>query len=532
MTSLTNIPRLISAYYTERPEPGNLTQAVGFGTSGHRGSAFKGSFNEVHILAIAQAIADYRRENGINGPLFIGMDTHALSEPALRTCVEVFAANGAEARLQDGFEYTPTPVVSHAILCWNAGGNALADGIIITPSHNPPEDGGIKYNPPSGGPSGPDITALIQLRANKLIERGLRGVKRMNFKKAVSAPTTRFIDYLGPYVEDLQNVLNMQSIASSGIKIGADPLGGSGINFWEPIAERYLLDIEVVNKKVDHTFSFMPPDHDGKIRMDCSSSYAMRNLVALRDKYDIAFGNDPDYDRHGIVTKDGLMSPNNYLAVAVEYLFTNREGWPGSAKVGKTLVSSCLIDKTAAGIGRGVYESPVGFKWFVEGLLNGTLGFGGEESTGASFLRKDGSVWTTDKDGLILSLLAAEIMAVTGDSPSERYRKLTARHGPSFYSRTDAPATPQQKARLKKLSPDGVSAVALAGEKITAKLTAAPGNGAPIDGLKVTTENGWFAARPSGTEEIYKIYAESLKSEEHLKKIEEEARDIVNKALE
>lgn len=529
--NIINIPRLISAYYTEHPDPENKAQAVNFGTSGHRGSSFNDSFNEDHILAISQAVADHRREQDITGPLFIGMDTHALSEPALRTSVEVFAANGVEVRLQSGFDYTPTPVVSHAILSWNSGGAPVADGIVITPSHNPPEDGGFKYNPPRGGPSDQEITGSIQTRANKLLADGLHGVKRMNYKRALDAQTTRFVDYIRPYVDDLKNVLDMSAIAASGIKIGVDPLGGAAINFWEPIAERYLLDIEVVNKKVDPTFSFMPFDHDGKIRMDCSSPFAMSNLIALKDEYDVACGNDPDGDRHGIVTKAGLMPPNAYLAVAIEYLFSGRKNWPIGAMVGKTLVSSGLIDKTAAGIDRRVYEVPVGFKWFVDGLFSGALGFGGEESAGASFLRRDGSVWTTDKDGLIMGLLAAEILAVTGQSPSEHYDKLTERYGTPFYSRKDAAATQRQKQKLKALPPSDITTDTLAGERITAKLTTAPGNGAPIDGLKVTTENGWFAARPSGTEEIYKIYAESLKSEDHLKKIEEEAKSIVDKVI-
>lgn len=527
-----NIPKLISDYYTTRPSPEDAAQTVSFGTSGHRGSSAKCSFNEAHVLAIAQTIADYRKGHGIAGPLFIGIDTHALSEPALRTCVEVFAANGILLRLQAGFGYTPTPAISHAILCWNADRTApIADGIVITPSHNPPDDGGIKYNPPSGGPADADITSAIQTRANKYLENGLSGVKRMDYKKALTEPTTCFTDYIRPYVDDLKNVLDMTSIAASGIKIGVDPMGGSGINFWGPIAERYLIDIDVVNKIIDPTFSFMPPDHDGKIRMDCSSPFAMRNLVDLKDKYEVAFGNDPDYDRHGIVTKDGLMAPNAYLSVAVDYLLTKREGWPPGAMVGKTLVSSSIIDKITVGAGRQVCEVPVGFKWFVSGLLSGTLVFGGEESAGASFLRKDGTVWTTDKDGIIMGLLAAEILAVTGRSPSEHYKKLTERYGNSFYSRKDAKATPEQKTKLRKLSPSDVAADTLAGERIVTKLTAAPGNGAPIDGLKVTAESGWFAARPSGTEEIYKIYAESLKSEEHLAKIEEEARAIVNTAL-
>lgn len=527
-----DIPKLITDYYTERPSPEDAAQAVSFGTSGHRGSPARHSFNEDHILAIAQAIADYRREHQITGPLFLGKDTHALSEPALRTCIEVLAANGAEIRVQAGFGYTPTPAVSHAILCWNAkGGVPAADGIVITPSHNPPEDGGLKYNPPNGGPAGTEITSAIQIRANALLKGGLAGVRRVDYKRALAEPTTRFIDYIGPYAEDLKNVLDMRAIAASGIKIGVDPMGGSGINFWEPIAERYHIDIEVTNTNVDPCFSFMPPDHDGKIRMDCSSPYAMRNLVALKDKYPVAFGNDPDYDRHGIVTKDGLMAPNAYLTVAVEYLLANRPEWPAGGMVGKTLVSSSLIDKVTAGAGRRVCEVPVGFKWFVDGLLSGSLVFGGEESAGASFLRKNGAAWTTDKDGIIMGLLAAEIMAVTGESPSELYKKITGRYGVSFYSRKDAAAAPEQKERLKKLSPADITADFLAGERITAKLTSAPGNGAPIDGLKVVAGTGWFAARPSGTEDIYKIYAESLKSGEHLAQIEEEAKRIVGNAL-
>lgn len=527
-----DITKLVSDYYTELPSPDDPAQNVIFGTSGHRGSAAKRSFNEDHVLAIAQAIADYRKESGINGPLFIGKDSHALSEPALRACVEVLAANGVETRLQEDFGYTPTPVISHAILCWNAKSDApRADGIVITPSHNPPEDGGLKYNPPNGGPSGTDITSVIQARANVLLKNRLAGVKRMDYRRALAEPAIRLIDFVRPYVEDLKNVIDMSAIAASGIRIGIDPLGGSSVDFWEPIASRYLIDIEVVNKRVDPTFSFMPPDHDGKIRMDCSSPYAMRNLVALKDKYDIAFGNDPDSDRHGIVTKRGLMPPNAYLTTAVEYLLTHRSEWPTDAMVGKTLVSSALINKTALAIGRRVYEVPVGFKWFVDGLETGALVFGGEESAGATFLRKDGSVWTTDKDGLTMGLLAAEIMAVTGESPCDLYNRLTEKYGSSFYSRHDAAAAPEQKTRLKSLSPSDITADSLAGERITAKLTAAPGNGAPIDGLKVVTESGWFAARPSGTEDIYKIYAESLKSSEHLAAIEEEARKIVDRAL-
>lgn len=510
----------------------DVSNAVSFGTSGHRGTSLKQSFNEDHILAISQAICEYRTAQGISGPLFIGMDTHALSEPALRASVEVFAANGAEVRLQENFDYTPTPVISQAVLAWNLrAGAPEADGVVITPSHNPPEDGGFKYNPPSGGPANTEITGAIQKRANELLINKLSCVKRVTFTRALAAPNVRFIDYITPYVEGLGEVLDMEAIRASGLKIGADPLGGSGVHFWEPIAERYGLDIEVVNKDVDPTFSFMPPDHDGKIRMDCSSPHAMANLVALKDKYDIAFGNDPDYDRHGIVTSGGLMQPNAYLAVAIEYLFTHRKGWGGGAMVGKTLVSSSIIDKVAASIDKKLYEVPVGFKWFVDGLLSGSLGFGGEESAGASYLRKDGSVWTTDKDGFIMSLLAAEITAVTGKNPAEHYKRLTEKFGRPCYSRRDAPASREEKTRLSGLSPKDVAADTLAGEKITAKLTKAPGNGAPIGGLKVTTENGWFAARPSGTEEIYKIYAESLKNEEHLAAINEEAKAIVSKAI-
>ncbi|MCQ4813007.1 phosphoglucomutase (alpha-D-glucose-1,6-bisphosphate-dependent) [Cloacibacillus evryensis] len=527
-----NIPRLMAAYYTEHPDMADKGQRVSCGTSGHRGSSLKDSFNDDHIAAVAQAICEYRQARRITGPLFMGMDTHALSEAALRTAAEVFAANGVELRLQENFTYTPTPVVSHAILGWNRRpGAPTADGVVITPSHNPPQDGGFKYNPPSGGPAGTDITKLIETRANELIEEKLAGVKRVGFKEAVSRANVRFIDYVAQYTAELGEIIDMEAIAASGLKIGADPLGGSGVFFWEPIAERYGLDIEVVNKSVDPTFSFMPLDHDGKVRMDCSSPWAMAKLVALKDKYDIAFGNDPDYDRHGIVTKDGLMQPNAYLAVAIDYLFTHRPMWREESMAGKTLVSSSMIDRVAAGVGRKVYEVPVGFKWFVDGLLSGALAFGGEESAGASFLRKDGSAWSTDKDGFIMSLLAAEITAVTGRSPSEHYAGMTERFGTPYYSRKDAPASREEKEKLKKLSPADVAAETLAGEKITAKLTAAPGNGAPIDGLKVATENGWFAARPSGTEDIYKIYAESFKSEEHLKKINEEARAIVAKAI-
>jgi len=504
---------------------------VAFGTSGHRGSSFRRSFNEAHILAICQAIADVRGKNKISGPLFIGMDTHALSEPALRTALEVLAANGVEVRAQKDFGFTPTPVISHAILGWNRSGNTKADGIVITPSHNPPEDGGIKYNPPSGGPASPEITKQIETRANELMAEGNRDVKRISLANALSASTTTLIDYVTPYVSDLDNVINMKAIANARIRVGADPMGGSGVAYWEPIADMYGLDLQIVNKYVDPTFSFMSVDWDGKIRMDCSSPYAMAGLLANKDRYAISFGNDTDFDRHGIVTEDGLMNPNAYLAVAANYLMTCRTGWKHEAMIGKTLVSSSIIDRMAAGIDRKVCEVPVGFKWFVEGLMDGSFGFAGEESAGASFLRKDGTVWTTDKDGFVMDLLAVEILAVTDISPSRHYMDMTAKYGKPFYKRVDAPATTEQKAVLKRLSPGNVKASTLAGEPITALMTEAPGNGQPIDGLKVVTENGWFAARPSGTEDVYKIYAESFKNAEHLSRIQEEAVEIVSKAI-
>jgi len=530
---LVNIPRLVSAYYTLHPDPQNPDQAVAFGTSGHRGSSLIGSFNEDHVLAISQAIAEYRKAAGITGPLFMGMDTHALSEPAHNTALEVFAGNGVELMIHAGMRYTPTPVISHAILTYNAAHpGTQADGVVISPSHNPPEDGGFKYNPPNGGPADTDTTKWIQARANEIIRDGLKAVKRLPFEKALKAETTHAIDLIAPYVEDLENVVDMQAIAASGIHIGVDPLGGSGLAYWEPMAERYHLNLEVVNKRIDPTFSFMPLDHDGKIRMDCSSPYAMANLVAMKDKFDIAFGNDVDYDRHGIVTRSmGLMDPNHYLAVAIFYIFQHRTGWLTTTQVGKTLVSSVLIDKVAQKIGRQLYEVPVGFKWFVPGLLAGTLGFGGEESAGASYLRKNGKVWTTDKDGIILDLLAAEILAVTGKDPGEHFQALERELGRTWYSRMDAPSGAREKAILANLSPEMVKATTLAGDPITAKLTTAPGNGAPIGGLKVSTAYGWFAARPSGTEDIYKIYAESLRSAEHLERIQAEAREIVDAAL-
>jgi phosphoglucomutase len=530
---LTNIPRLVSAYYTHKPDPGDPDQRVAFGTSGHRGTSFKTNFNEDHILATSQAICELRREQRITGPLYLGMDTHALSEPALSSAIEVFAANDVHLVVQAGLGYTPTPVISHAILTFNQGKReGLADGVVITPSHNPPEDGGFKYNPPSAGPADTDTTRLIQDRANEIMQNGLQAVKRMPLSRAMQASNVQHYDYVTPYVSDLTNVIDMAAIAAAGLKIGADPLGGSGIGFWDPIAETYGLDIEVVNRSIDPTFSFMTVDKDGKIRMDCSSPYAMASLIDLKEKFDVAFGNDPDYDRHGVVTRSaGLLNPNHYLAVAIWYLFQHRPGWRADAAVGKTLVSSSMIDRVAQHLGRNLSEVPVGFKYFVPGLLDGSYGFGGEESAGASFLRQNGSVWTTDKDGIIMSLLAAEITATTGRDPGEHYHVLEQRFGSPVYERSDAPASTEQKAVLKNLSPEMVTATELAGELITAKLTHAPGNGEPIGGLKVVTENGWFAARPSGTEEIYKIYAESFKGLDHLKQIQVEAQEIVRAAF-
>jgi phosphoglucomutase len=530
---LTNIPRLVSAYYVLKPDPEDPAQRVAFGTSGHRGTSFDRAFNEDHVLAICQAICELRQARRITGPLFIGMDTHALSEPALATAVEVFAGNEANVMIQHGLGYTPTPVISHAILTYNRGkSSGFADGVVITPSHNPPDDGGFKYNPPAAGPADTETTGIIQSRANEILRDGLGDVKRIPYPRARRMDTTHAYDYVTPYVSDLESVVNMQAISAAGLKIGADPMGGSGLGYWDPIAEAYGLDIEVVHPYVDPTFSFMTLDRDGKIRMDCSSPYAMASLIGLKDRFDIAFGNDPDFDRHGIVTKSvGLMNPNHYLAVAIWYLFRNRPGWPPNAAVGKTLVSGAMIDRVTAALDRRLAEVPVGFKWFVDGLLDGTFGFGGEESAGASFLRKNGSVWTTDKDGIILDLLAAEITAKTGRDPGEQYRALEARFGSPVYERTDAPASPEEKLVLKNLSPEMVTTEKLAGEKITAKLTRAPSNDAPIGGLKVVTENGWFAARPSGTEEIYKIYAESFRGEEHLRRIQEEAEAIVKSAF-
>ncbi|GAB4442692.1 MAG: phosphoglucomutase (alpha-D-glucose-1,6-bisphosphate-dependent) [Chloroflexi bacterium OHK40] len=530
---LINVPRLVSAYYTDKPDATIPVQQVAFGTSGHRGSSLQVSFNEDHILAICQAICEWRQAQAISGPLYLGMDTHALSEPALATAIEVFAANGVTLCVQAGLGYTPTPAVSHAILSYNRGRSAgLADGVVITPSHNPPEDGGFKYNPPSGGPADTSTTKWVQDRANQLLLAGLREVRRMPLRRALAAETTIQHDYVGPYVEDLARVIDMEAIAAAGLRIGVDPMGGASLPYWAPIAERYGLDLTVVNDAVDPTFAFMRVDKDGKIRMDCSSPAAMAGLIDLKDRFAIAFGNDPDSDRHGIVTPSvGLMNPNHYLAVAVWYLFQHRPAWRPDAAVGKTLVSSSIIDRVAAHLGRRLAEVPVGFKWFVDGLLDGSFGFGGEESAGASFLRRDGTVWTTDKDGIILDLLAAEITAVTGRDPGEHYRALEEQFGRSVYARMDAPATPAQKAALSNLSPELVAASELAGEPITAKLTRAPGNNAPIGGLKVVAENGWFAARPSGTEHIYKIYAESFKGEAHLAAIQAEAQAIVATAL-
>ncbi len=533
--------RLIDAYYSKRPDPDDPAQRVSFGTSGHRGTSTAGSFNERHILAIAQAICEHRKAAGVTGPLFMGMDTHALSRPALFTALEVFAANGVETVLQEGLsqtpgstpDYTPTPVISHAILTHNRDATTQrADGVVVTPSHNPPSDGGFKYNPPDGGPAGTDVTRAIQNRANELLRENLTGVRRMSTERALAVENTRRRDYVKPYVDDLGDIVDMAAIAASGIKIGADPLGGSGVGFLAPIAKRWGLNLTVVNTTVDPTFAFMPLDKDGKIRMDCSSPYAMRGLIAHKDRFDVAFGNDPDFDRHGIVTRtSGLLNPNHYLAVAVDYLFRNRPGWREDAAVGKTLVSSSMIDRVAASLGRRLAEVPVGFKWFVPGLLDGSYGFGGEESAGASFLRRAGGVWTTDKDGIIMGLLAAEITARTGRDPGEQYAALTERFGDPVYERLDAPASPTQKAAFAKLTPQMVQAASLAGEPILAKLTRAPGNGADIGGLKVTTKNGWFAARPSGTENIYKIYAESFLGREHLARLQTEAQAIVNAAF-
>jgi phosphoglucomutase len=525
--------KLVEDYYSRKPDLSDPQQVVSFGTSGHRGTPYDGSFTEAHILAISQAICEYRKSKGFSGPLYVGKDTHALSAPAEHTALEVLAANQVETIIQQGDGYTPTPVISHAILVYNRGrSTALADGIVITPSHNPPRDGGFKYNPPNGGPADVDITNWVQDRANALLREGNRDVKRMPYEMALRASTTHHQNLAQPYVDDLINIVDLAAIKNAKIKIGVDPLGGASVGYWEPIIARYGLDVTVVNKGVDPTFSFMTVDHDGQIRMDCSSPYAMAKLIALKDDYQVAFGNDPDSDRHGIVTPTaGLMNPNHYLAVAIRYLFSHRPNWKKEAGVGKTLVSSGIIDRVAASLGRRLVEVPVGFKWFVDGLFDGSLGFGGEESAGASFLRLDGTVWSTDKDGIILDLLAAEMTARTGKDPGEHFREIAGQFGTPYYTRADAPATPAQKAALKKLSPEQVKATTLAGEPITARLTRAPGNNALIGGLKVVAANGWFAARPSGTENVYKIYAESMKSAGHLSAIMDEAKGIVTDAL-
>ena len=531
---LVNVAKLVTEYYEERPDPAVPAQRVTFGTSGHRGSSFDKSFNEWHILAITQAICLYRKQQGIDGPLFIGMDTHALSEPALASAVEVLAANGVEIMVAERGEYTPTPVISHAILTYNHGRSAgLADGIVITPSHNPPEDGGFKYNPPHGGPADGEITSWIEAKANELLGSVPDGVKRMPYERALRAATTHQCDFLKPYVDDLANVIDMEAIRGSGLKLGVDPLGGAGVHYWGPLAAQYGLDLTVVNDAVDPTFRFMTVDWDGRIRMDPSSPYAMQRLIGLKDKFDVAFGCDTDHDRHGVVTRSaGLLPPNHYLSVCVYYLFANRPQWNKDAAVGKTLVSSGMIDRVAEKLGRKLYETPVGFKWFVDGLLKGSLGFAGEESAGATFLRRDGRVWTTDKDGIIAALLSAEITARTGRDPGEIYAELTHEMGNPVYDRIDAPATREQQAILEKLSPEDIDAADLAGEKIQRILTKAPGDGSPIGGVKVVAESGWFAARPSGTEEIYKIYAESFQGREHLRRIQEEAQAMVGRALE
>jgi phosphoglucomutase len=527
---LVDLPHLVTSYYSIEPDPDDVAQQVAFGTSGHRGSALNGAFNEAHILAITQAIVEYRAAHGTTGPLFIGRDTHGLSDPAWVSAIEVLAANDVVTAVDSADRYTPTPAVSHAILTYNRGRNdGLADGIVVTPSHNPPYDGGFKYNPPNGGPADTDATNAIAKRANAIL-RNREAVKRVPLARALQ--TVQRHDYMDAYVDDLPNVVDVDIIRKAEIRIGADPLGGASVDYWAAIAERHNLELIVVNPLVDATWRFMTLDHDGKIRMDCSSPDAMASLIANRDRYQIASGNDADSDRHGIVTPDGgLMNPNHYLAVAIDYLYTHRPSWPDGVAVGKTAVSSSIIDRAVAGIGRKLVEVPVGFKWFVDGLIGGTIGFGGEESAGASFLRRDGSVWTTDKDGIILALLASEILAVTGVTPSQRYQELTEKYGAPLYARIDAPADREQKARLAKLSPDQVSATELAGEQITAKLTTAPGNGAPLGGLKVTTANAWFAARPSGTEDVYKIYAESFSGSEHLAEVQREAQKVVDTVI-
>ncbi|MFC9800457.1 phosphoglucomutase (alpha-D-glucose-1,6-bisphosphate-dependent) [Streptomyces bacillaris] len=530
---LVDVARLVTAYYALHPDPAEPAQRVAFGTSGHRGSALAAAFNDDHIAATTQAICDYRARQGTDGPLFLGADTHALSEPARTTALEVLAANGATVLIDSEDGYTPTPAASHAILTYNQGRTEhLADGIVVTPSHNPPADGGFKYNPPNGGPAASDATSWIQDRANALIEAGLDGVRRIPYARALAAGTTHRHDFLTAYVDDLPSVLDLDAVREAGIRIGADPLGGASVAYWGRIAERHRLDLTVVNPLADPTWRFMTLDWDGKIRMDCSSPHAMASLIEQRDAYTIATGNDADADRHGIVTPDGgLMNPNHYLATAIDYLYTHREAWPAGTGIGKTLVSSSMIDRVARDLGRTLVEVPVGFKWFVDGLYDGSLGFGGEESAGASFLRRDGRVWTTDKDGILLALLAAEITAVTGSTPSQRYGQLTARFGDPAYARVDAPATREEKAVLARLSPQQVKADTLAGERITAVLTEAPGNGAAIGGLKVCTDSAWFAARPSGTEDVYKVYAESFQGPDHLARVQEEARALVSEAL-
>jgi phosphoglucomutase len=528
---LVDLPHLLTAYYTVEPDPDDVAQQVVFGTSGHRGSSLDGAFNEAHILATTQAIAEYRATQGTTGPLFIGRDTHGLSEPAWASALEVLAANDVVAMIDSADRYTPTPAVSHAILTYNRGrSDGLADGIVVTPSHNPPRDGGFKYNPPNGGPADTDATGAIAKRANEILRDALKDVKRLPLARALQ--TAQRHDYLDAYIEDLPNVVDIHAIRAEGIRIGADPLGGASVDYWGAIAERHDLQLTVVNPLVDATWRFMTLDTDGKIRMDCSSPKAMASLIANRDKYQIATGNDADSDRHGIVTPDaGLMNPSHFLAVAIDYLYTHRPDWPTSTAVGKTVVSSSIIDRVVAGLGRKLVEVPVGFKWFVDDLISGSIGFGGEESAGASFLRRDGSVWTTDKDGIIMALLASEILAVTGSTPSQRYAELAETYGASTYARIDAPADREQKARLAKLSADQVTDTKLAGEEITAKMTTAPGNGAPIGGLKVTTADAWFAARPSGTEDVYKIYAESFRGPDHLQEVQDAAREVVNKVI-
>jgi phosphoglucomutase len=530
---LVNVPRLVTAYFTNKPDPKIASQRVAFGTSGHRGSAFNNAFNEAHILSISQALCDHRERSRITGPLFIGIDTHALAEPALASALEVFAANGVTVMIDANGGYTPTPVISHAILTYNKGRKTgLADGVVITPSHNPPEDGGFKYNPPNGGPADTDITSGIERAANALLENGLSGVRRIPYERARKSSSVHAYDYIAPYVADLANVVDMEAIRSSGVKIGIDPLGGAGVHYWRPIIERYGLAATIVSDAVDPAFRFMTLDWDGKIRMDCSSPYAMARLIGLRDKFDVAFANDTDADRHGIVTRsNGLMNPNHFLSSAIAYLFAHRSDWSAGSAVGKTIVSSAIIDRVAAKLGRKLVETPVGFKWFVDGLIGGSFGFAGEESAGASFLRRDGSVWTTDKDGIILGLLAAEMTARTGRDPSQLFDDLTRELGVPFYERIDAPATAAQKNLLKALSGEKLGMTELAGQPVRAAVTTAPGNGQPFGGIKVSTDNGWFAARPSGTEDVYKIYAESFRSEDHLRQIQQEAQHAIARAF-